>query len=176
MAKTLKNTEPKPHSSHWGVFSGQWVDDRLVVRPHPQDPDPNPIIENFPEALNHRVRIAKPMVRRGWLERGPGKDPRRGRDEFVPMEWPEALDLLAGELSRVRDTHGPGAIFGGSYGWSSAGRFHHAQSQVHRFLNVARAVTNLIGNCVATLVVARWDGALDIERARLVLERGKESE
>jgi biotin/methionine sulfoxide reductase len=25
--------------------------------------------------------------------------------------------------------------FGGSYGWSSAGRFHHAQSQVHRFLN-----------------------------------------
>ena len=26
-------------------------------------------------------------------------------------------------------------IFGGSYGWSSAGRFHHAQSQVHRFLN-----------------------------------------
>ena len=33
--------------------------------------------------------------------------------------------------------HGPGAVFGGSYGWSSAGRFHHAQSQVHRFLNVA---------------------------------------
>ena len=26
---------------------------------------------------------------------------------------------------------------GGSYGWSSAGRFHHAQSQVHRFLNMA---------------------------------------
>ena len=29
------------------------------------------------------------------------------------------------------------AIFGGSYGWSSAGRFHHAQSQIHRFLNTA---------------------------------------
>ena len=28
-------------------------------------------------------------------------------------------------------------MFGGSYGWSSAGRFHHAQSQVHRFLNIA---------------------------------------
>ena len=37
----------------------------------------------------------------------------------------------------MRDRHGPGAVFGGSYGWSSAGRFHHAQSQVHRFLNVA---------------------------------------
>ena len=44
---------------------------------------------------------------------------------------------MAGELARIRDTHGPGAVFGGSYGWSSAGRFHHAQSQVHRFLNIA---------------------------------------
>ncbi len=26
------------------------------------------------------------------------------------------------------------AIYGGSYGWASAGRFHHAQSQLHRFL------------------------------------------
>ena len=35
----------------------------------------------------------------------------------------------------MKDTHSNRAIFGGSYGWSSAGRFHHAQSQVHRFLN-----------------------------------------
>jgi len=47
---------------------------------------------------------------------------------------------------------------------------------IDRFLNVARAVTNLIGNCVATLVVARWDGALDMERARLVLEHGETEE
>ena len=31
----------------------------------------------------------------------------------------------------------PPRSIGGSYGWSSAGRFHHAQSQVHRFLNTA---------------------------------------
>ena len=77
------------------------------------------------------------MVRRGWLENGPGPDERRGRDEFVPMAWDAILDRLGGELGRVRDEFGPGAVFGGSYGWSSAGRFHHAQSQVHRFLNTA---------------------------------------
>jgi len=77
------------------------------------------------------------MVRRGWLERGPGPDPQRGRDEFVAVSWDKVLDLLAGELARVRDAHGPGAVFGGSYGWASAGRFHHAQSQIHRFLNTA---------------------------------------
>ena len=125
----------KPHSAHWGAFSAGWQGDRLIVKPHPGDPDPNPLLQNFPEALRHKTRIARPMVRRGWLEHGPGADERRGRDEFVPMEWDRVLDLLAGELARVKDRHGLGAIFGGSYGWSSAGRFHHAQSQVHRFLN-----------------------------------------
>lgn len=40
---------------------------------------------------------------------------------------------------------------------------------VDRFLNQARAVVNLIGNSVATIAVARWDDALDLERARAVL-------
>ena len=127
----------RPHTSHWGVFSARWSNGRLEVRPHPDDPDPNRIIENFSGALHHRARVAQPMVRRGWLEHGPGPDERRGRDEFVPLPWDKALDLLAAELGRVRDTYGPGAVFGGSYGWASAGRFHHAQSQIHRFLNMA---------------------------------------
>jgi biotin/methionine sulfoxide reductase len=126
-----------PHTSHWGAFSARWRDGALEVRPHPADPDPNAILQNFPDALRHQARIARPMVRRGWLERGPGPDPRRGRDEFVPVSWDKMLDLLGGELARIRNAYGPGAVFGGSYGWSSAGRFHHAQSQVHRFLNTA---------------------------------------
>ncbi|WP_292351890.1 molybdopterin guanine dinucleotide-containing S/N-oxide reductase [Mesorhizobium sp.] len=126
-----------PHTSHWGVFSARMKDGCLEVRPYAQDPDPNPLIENFPDALAHRARVAHPMARRGWIERGPGPDERRGRDEFVQLSWGEALDLLGRELARVRDGFGPGSIFGGSYGWASAGRFHHAQSQVHRFLNLA---------------------------------------
>ncbi|WP_331375646.1 molybdopterin guanine dinucleotide-containing S/N-oxide reductase [Sinorhizobium chiapasense] len=127
----------RPHTSHWGVFSARMVDGQLEVKPHAGDPDPNEIIQNFPAALRHRARIVQPMVRKSWLENGPGPDERRGRDEFVPVSWETALDLLGHELARVRDGSGPGAIFGGSYGWSSAGRFHHAQSQIHRFLNVA---------------------------------------
>lgn len=126
-----------PHSSHWGAFQAGWDGDTLRVRPHPSDPDPNQVLQNLPQALRHQARVARPMVRRGWLERGPGPDKARGNDEFVALPWDEVLDRLAAELARVRDTHGPGAIFGGSYGWSSAGRFHHAQSQVHRFLNIA---------------------------------------
>ncbi|MBM4377601.1 MAG: cation:dicarboxylase symporter family transporter, partial [Deltaproteobacteria bacterium] len=40
---------------------------------------------------------------------------------------------------------------------------------IDRFMSEARALTNLIGNAVATLVVARWEGRLDLERARAVL-------
>src|SRR5262245_41548458 len=41
---------------------------------------------------------------------------------------------------------------------------------VDRFMSEARAITNLIGNAVATMVVAKWDGALDLARARRVLD------
>jgi aerobic C4-dicarboxylate transport protein len=41
---------------------------------------------------------------------------------------------------------------------------------VDRFMSEARAITNLIGNAVAAMAVARWDGALDLDRARRVLD------
>jgi len=40
---------------------------------------------------------------------------------------------------------------------------------VDRFLTEVRALTNLIGNGVATIAVAKWEGALDMSRARAVL-------
>ena len=41
---------------------------------------------------------------------------------------------------------------------------------VDRFMAEARSITNLIGNGVATVVIASWDGALDIDRVRRVLD------
>ena len=40
---------------------------------------------------------------------------------------------------------------------------------VDRFMSEARAITNLIGNAVATMVVAKWNGALDLDRATRIL-------
>jgi aerobic C4-dicarboxylate transport protein len=40
---------------------------------------------------------------------------------------------------------------------------------VDRFMSEMRSLTNLIGNGVATIVVARWEGQFDAERARYVL-------
>jgi len=41
---------------------------------------------------------------------------------------------------------------------------------IDRFMSEARAITNLIGNGVATVVVAKWEGALDTERMARVLD------
>jgi aerobic C4-dicarboxylate transport protein len=41
---------------------------------------------------------------------------------------------------------------------------------VDRFINEARAVTNLIGNAVATIAVARWENAFDEVKAAAVLD------
>ncbi|MCR5881113.1 dicarboxylate/amino acid:cation symporter [Phenylobacterium sp. J367] len=43
---------------------------------------------------------------------------------------------------------------------------------VDRFMSECRALTNLVGNGVATLVVARWENQLDREKLRLELKRG----
>ncbi len=41
------------------------------------------------------------------------------------------------------------------------------------FIGMARAVGNLIGNCVATVVVAAWEGDLDYAKANQVLDGGE---
>lgn len=40
---------------------------------------------------------------------------------------------------------------------------------VDRFLSEMRSITNIIGNGVATIVISRWEGQFDVERARAVL-------
>jgi Na+/H+-dicarboxylate symporter len=42
---------------------------------------------------------------------------------------------------------------------------------IERFMSMARATTNMIGNGVAGIAVARWDGALDVARMHDELDR-----
>lgn len=126
-------------TSHWGIYevtAGAGANEKPQLRPLASDSDPSPIGLDQLDDETIRLRVAQPAVRKSWLERRPGATPERsGKDIFVEVGWDTALDMVAAELRRVRRAFGNASIFGGSYGWSSAGRFHHAQSQVHRFLN-----------------------------------------
>ena len=118
-------------AAHWGAYA---FDADRGLHPFADDPAPSRIGRGWlSAATNEKCRILAPVIRKGWLEgdRGAG----RSSDDFVRVSWEEAVRQVAEELKRVRTEHGNGAIFGGSYGWASAGRFHHAQSQLRRFLN-----------------------------------------
>ena len=133
--------------SHWGAFSAEVEDGRIVgVRPFERDPDPSHLINAIPDAVHSKSRIAQPMVREGWLKHGPGPSEGRGREPFVPVPWDKALDLVAGEIERVRRLYGNAAIMGGSQGWSSAGLFHEARVQLHRFLAASGGYTDQVMN------------------------------
>ena len=89
-----------------------------------------------------------PHIRKGYLKEirkekldsknyttGKRSREKRGSDKFVPITWEEAFEITAFELKRIKSDHGNKAFFAGSYGWGSSGRFHHPQSQLHRFFN-----------------------------------------
>ena len=124
-------------SSHWGTFRVE-TDNGKVKALHgfEQDDNVSPIGQGIIDVLDGPSRIKTPMLRKSWLDSGPGADTqKRGADPFVSVSWETAEKLVAEELTRVKENFGNQAIYGGSYGWASAGRFHHAQSQIHRFLN-----------------------------------------
>lgn len=133
------------HLTHFGVLEAESDGKSLRTRAWRGDPDPRRIIDNVASSQHHPARILRPAVRQGWLERGPGGS-GRGDEPFVEVEWDEALDLAAAELRRVYGERGSSAVYGGSYGWSSAGRFHHGQSQLHRFLNCLGGYVSAVGD------------------------------
>ncbi len=138
----MSTTQRPMTMTHWGSYEAETNAGQLVrLIPLADDPHPSNIGRFDPAVLTSPARIMSPAVRAGYLD---GRTGRRGADTFVQVSWDEALDLVASEISLVRTQHGNQGIFGGSYGWASAGRFHHAQSQLHRFLNVLGGYTGSI--------------------------------
>ncbi|MEZ5660395.1 MAG: molybdopterin-dependent oxidoreductase [Burkholderiaceae bacterium] len=146
----MSKVERVAHCSHWGAYTVLVEDGRRIVgvEPFAGDPDPSEIINSVPAWADARRRVQRPMARRSWLTaRRAGRDlstaerALRGKESFEPLSWDEALDLVAAEIRRVADQHGNRSIFAGSYGWTSCGRFHHAQSQVRRLMNTVGGFT-----------------------------------
>ena len=114
------------NNAHWGLFTAEVVGGRVVrTVPFAKDPHPNAMVTVMPDLLYGAGRVKYPMVRQGFYRNRSKSDPAgRGSEPFVRVAWDEALDLVASELQRVIGQYGNRAIYGGSYGWQSPGRFH----------------------------------------------------
>lgn len=135
-------------ASHWGVYS-VGVDGHgeiSGVKPLAQDPSPTPLIHSLPEMVRSPLRINQPHVRAEYLRHREKARHSRGVGPFVPVSWDVALKLVEDELQRVKVQFGNEAIYGGSSGWASAGRFHHSASVLKRFLGLHGGYTDKRGN------------------------------
>ncbi|MDX8452331.1 molybdopterin-dependent oxidoreductase [Mesorhizobium sp. VK9D] len=120
-------------ATHWGFAHVDVEDGRVArLRPFEKDANASPIQDGVAEAVYAATRVGRPHVRKGWLE---GRRDGRGGDAFVPVDWETAYDHVERALRQALDNGGNEAIFAGSYGWGSAGRFHHAATHLKRFLN-----------------------------------------
>ena len=142
----MKRTDLPLTSTHWGAYRVETDDGKVkALHSFEEDNDSSPIGSGILDVLDGPSRIKTPMIRESWLKFGPGrKNQQRGADPFISVSWETAERLVADELNRVRNDFGNNAIYAGSYGWASAGRFHHAQSQVHRFLNCIGGYTRSV--------------------------------
>ena len=127
------------------------------------DPNPSPLGRALVDGIQHDERIKRPAIRKGWLKNPDRAKAKRGCEPFIEVPWDEALELAAGELDRVRTDYGNKSIFAGSYGWASAGRFNHAQSQLHRFINLiggstraANSYSTAAAQVILPHVVSSW--------------------
>jgi biotin/methionine sulfoxide reductase len=142
----MKHSDLPLTSTHWGAYRVETQDGRVkALHGFEEDTDSSEIGNGIIDVLDGPSRIQTPMVRESWLKSGPGSNnQQRGADPFISVSWETAERLVADELNRVRNEFGNSAIYAGSYGWASAGRFHHAQSQVHRFLNCIGGYTRSV--------------------------------
>ncbi len=94
----------------------------------------------------------------------------------IPLTWEQELGILAIALVTSKGVAGvAGAILFVLAATLQASQLLPVAGialiiGVDRILNELRCVTNAVGNMVATLVIARWEGKLDVAHARAVLD------
>lgn len=93
----------------------------------------------------------------------------------TPLTWSDQLTILGVLLLTSK---GAAAVTGGGFITLAAtlGSVSHIPIEslalllgVDRFMSEARALTNLIGNAAATVIVAKWEGALDEDKLQRAL-------
>ena len=141
------------HSSHCGgaCLLKVYVKDGVVTRIETDDgEDPQFRACVRGRAYRQRMyapdRILHPMKRIG----------ERGAGSFERISWDEALETVARELKRVRDTYGPAAIL---FKWSGGDT-----SVLHNSMCHYRAL-NMIGGCSEVWGTFSFDGGLFAELA-----------
>ena len=96
-------------------------------------------------------RILTPLRRVDFDAAGERNPQNRGRSGYVPISWDEALDIVAGEIQRQKQVHGPGAM-------TIAHGSHHQWGNVGYYLSSLLRFGNMIGFTRVAANPDSWEG------------------
>ena len=96
-------------------------------------------------------RLLYPMKRVGFDPNGDRRTGQRGRTEYERIEWDEALEIVAGEIRRMKQQYGPGAI-------AIAQPAHHQWGNINYWLSALYRFGNLIGHTKVMFSPISWEG------------------
>ena len=81
-------------------------------------------------------RIKYPYRRKTFDPHGDRHPEMRGKDEYIRISWDEALDTVAEEMKRIRETYGPAAITAMTSSHHNWGLLHYKMGPFGRFFNM----------------------------------------
>lgn len=111
------------------------------------DKSPNSMNDDVIGLLNAKERVGYPYVRKSYLlARGAAKNELRGKEEFVRVEWDEALALAANALKESFDRYGAQSIYGECYFWGGSGKVSWGRSVAHRMLDILGGSVRELGD------------------------------
>ena len=87
---------------------------KFEVRGKIFEPSMKTLIPPYSIAYKKRVyspaRIRYPMMRVDWDPKGERNPQNRGTSKYKRISWDQALDIIAGEMNRIKEKYGPTAL------------------------------------------------------------------
>jgi trimethylamine-N-oxide reductase (cytochrome c) len=111
----------------------------------------NPYVFGLRSLIYSKDRLLYPMKRVDFDPHGARNCANRGVSGYERISWDEALDIVAGEIKRVKREHGPGAIMNGSGS-------HHTWGNLGYWLSAKTRFMNSIGSSHVVHNPDSWEG------------------
>ena len=111
----------------------------------------NPYVFGLKSMIYSPDRLLYPMKRVDFDPNGERNCQNRGISGYERISWDEALDIVAGEIKRVKREHGPGAIM------NSSGS-HHTWGNIGYWLSAKTRFMNTIGSSQVVHNPDSWEG------------------
>ena len=117
----------------------------------PRQTSLSPHGQNWKSMVYSPDRILQPMKRVDFDPDGERNPQNRGKSGYEPISWDEALDIVAGEIQRVKRDYGPGAM-------ASSHGSHHTFGNVGYYLSANFRFMNLVGHTEVHHNPDSWEG------------------